>query len=231
MNEHDKEEVEGPEDGASREVFAQHWRMPTGVPGEKVRRLFDPPPAVLRESDLDSIVDVGHVIEEALANAKSIVEDARVDAESIREEARREGRVAGYEEVLVELGRVRAEAARIEKDAEKDMLELAFRVAERVLGRAIEIEPEVVVDVVSQALEHARGRRSVEVFVHPEDYPEVMKSLESLQTRIEGARLFIEPSEDVARGGCFIETEAGRIDAQLDVQLEAMRNVLVGAEE
>lgn len=209
--------------------FAESFRL-ADVAGVDVKSLFVAPPAVMKAEDARTLVSVRDALQSALARSEEIVEAARIEAEEIREEARKDGRVAGYEEVIVELSRVRQEAAQLQQDAEKDMLDLAFKVAERVLGRAIEMDPDVVVDVVAKSLEHARERSSVVVRVNPADLPMVESSLGRLQAVVEGARLYIEPDDQVARGGCVIDTEAGRIDAQLDVQLEAMRRAIVGDE-
>jgi flagellar biosynthesis/type III secretory pathway protein FliH len=49
----------------------------------------------------------------------------------------------------------------------------------------------------------------------------------ALVAEVEGAALYFEADERVGRGGCVVETEAGRVDARLEVQLDVMRRALM----
>lgn len=191
-----------------------------------VEPLFDPRPAVLGAHVVRGIESAGVVLARAEEAAAEIVARAQREAASLREAARQEGRIAAQEEALEALGRARAEYARLQSVSEADMLELAFGIARRVIGRVVELDPQIVAEIVRANLEHVRGRTRIVVVVHPDDLPALERRRAQFVAQVEGAAIYFDADVSVARGGCFIETESGRIDARLDVQLEAMRKAL-----
>ena len=193
-----------------------------------VEPLFEGEPVVLGARVVRGVEQVEALMVGARAAAAAIVAEAEAEADALRDAARQQGQAAAQKEALESLGRARAEYARLQQAAEDDMLQLAFGIARRVIGRAVELDPEIVADIVRANLEHVRGRMRIVVVVHPDDLPAVERRRAELVAAVEGAAVYFDSDSDVARGGCFIQTEAGRIDARLDVQLEAMRRALEG---
>ena len=186
--------------------------------GESVR--------VLKAEVVGRLDRLARALEEARRRAAEIVEAAECEAEEIRRQAREDGRRDGYEEVLPLLGELRNRYSNIQDEAQRDTLDLAFRIARRIIGRQIEVEPEVVRRMICESLEHVRGKRSVVMHVNPADRPVLEASREALSRQVEGAPLHFEERDDIERGGCVIETQANRVDARLKTQLETLREVL-----
>jgi flagellar biosynthesis/type III secretory pathway protein FliH len=122
-------------------------------------------------------------------------------------------------------------AADAERAAAKDVaVLLARKMAEKIVGHAVRVDPTVMTDIASQALLASRARgASVVLRVHPED----LAALEQSGPRLldgEGApsavRMVADPS--VGRCGCVVETPAGRVDARLATQLDILERVLGG---
>lgn len=143
-------------------------------------------------------------------------------------------RAAGYEEGLdAGLERVRATAeafvagakalaAEREKAAaasEARMVELALAIAEKVLGTALELRPELVVEVVRGALRRITDPLPATLLVAPEDVEPVREALAALEGE-HGAELTVHAERRVARGGAIVRTAAGEIDAEVEVQLQ-----------
>lgn len=129
--------------------------------------------------------------------------------------------------LLVEARAARAKAL---AEAEEAAAALALEVARAVLGREAEVGPAVVRDVTRRALARLPRARGVVLRVHPDDaavvraqartwLPEAMAP-EVLEVVADGA---------VARGGVVVDTELGRVDARLDVQLAAITRALAAA--
>jgi len=159
---------------------------------------------------------------DAQVEAKRILDAARAAAERIREDARRAGHEAGRAEGLAEvtatLARAAAAAQAQAADAEPVIVDLAVRIAEKILHRQLALAPEMVADVARATLAAARARHKLALHVHPDDVALV-------------APLGVPVVADlgVTRGGCVVETDLGRFDARLDVQLAAVRRALGGA--
>jgi flagellar assembly protein FliH len=113
-------------------------------------------------------------------------------------------------------------------EAKAAALVLARRMAEKIVGHAVAVDAEVMRDIARRALATVGlGRSEVRLRVHPED-------LSALQGGRDGGGAALGATTDlslvadasIGRGGCIVETATGRLDARLDVQLDALEQVL-----
>ncbi|MBA2663117.1 MAG: hypothetical protein H0U74_12545 [Bradymonadaceae bacterium] len=208
--------------GASIRVM----KAPAGKGGE-IRAIFAPGNVrIVKREVIDHVQAVQQRLAHACAEAAQIVEQANAEAEGVLEAAREEGRRQGRLELLVELGRARSEYDKLMSKAEADMIELAFRIARQVIGHNVATEPAVLGGIVARSLEFVRGKRQIVILVNPDDLSALEASRHELATMIEGAALYFSADANIERGGCIIETESGRLDARLDVQLDILRKAL-----
>lgn len=175
---------------------------------------------------------------QAQAEAKAIVENAELYAKHVRagidELARRTQEAAyaeGYEKALGELSAVILDS-RETRDAalatlENDVLRLAVKLAEKIIGHQLEQSDETIASIVATAMQHARQNETVTIHVNPND----MRAVDTHRARWEttGRARFVQaiPDARVAAGGCLIETESGTIDAQLETQLRVLERALL----
>jgi flagellar assembly protein FliH len=161
-------------------------------------------------------------------------------AEARREAELRQAHAAGYEEgvaagraevsgaaralaaAAAQLQEVRASAA---ADAEPVAVELALRIAAKVLGGVLEAEPELVLEIVRGALRRLTEPLPATLLVNPDDVDLVRDSLTALNSE-HGGELKVRGERRVERGGCVVRTAAGEIDAQISVQLERAAKVV-----
>ena len=140
-------------------------------------------------------------------------------------EVDRESALAEVTELLVS---ARA-ATKLERAAAKDVaLVLARKMAERIVGRAVELEPSVMGEIVGQALAASQARGGgVVLRVHPEDLAAVDQSRPRWSQRIAtAADVRVVADDSVGRHGCVVETVVGRLDARLQTQLDALERAL-----
>lgn len=181
---------------------------------------------------------VKRAVAEARAEARRILADANREAEELRERAARDARElreAAYEEgreaALAELNFILLEAHERRdaalSGAERDVLRLAVKLAEKIIGREVERDDAALADIVSAALRHARQQESLTVRVNPADLPRVQAHRERLDPS--GRARFIDLVADprVGHGGCVIEGESGTVDARLDTQLRVLERALL----
>ena len=169
--------------------------------------------------------------DEALEQLRAAVRaEAEDEAEAIRAQAREEGRREGLEAAAQALAQALAEvgeqAQRRAEALEREAVELALMLAEKVVCGAIAVQPERVLDVVRGALRRIAERERVTLLVNPEDVPLVRGATESL-TGLGGIdRLEVVEERRVPRGGCVLRTPEGEIDARLGEQLERARELV-----
>jgi flagellar biosynthesis/type III secretory pathway protein FliH len=130
---------------------------------------------------------------------------------------------------LLVSARVTAEA---ERAAAKDAaLVLARKMAERIVGRAVALDPSILGEIAGQALAASRARGgSVVLRVHPDDLAAVEQTRPNWSQRVAAAAdVSLVADESVGRNGCVVETPVGRLDARLQTQLDALERALRGA--
>lgn len=159
-------------------------------------------------------------------------------AEALRAEARDQGRREGLEAARLELqpaaqalaaalAEVTEERRRSTDVLEREAVELALQLAEKVLCGALEAQPERVLDVVRGSLRRVVDRERVTVLVNPDDVELVRDAAGSLTGALGGMeRLEIHGERRVSRGGCVLRTADGEIDARIGEQLDRARELM-----
>lgn len=179
---------------------------------------------------------------------KQSLENAQRQAEAIQAEAYHagfeQGERAGEKLVLQKLeptiqtflslidGLQRDRAALIEEH-ERELIKVAFMIAGKVLRRAVEMEPEQVEQVVRAALARVTGAQHVTLHLAPIDAQLIEQQMQRARQAADSAALLWPPEnltivsdEEVARGGCRVETPTGDIDATIENQLRVLRTQL-----
>ncbi|MBN8612000.1 MAG: type III secretion system stator protein SctL [Deltaproteobacteria bacterium] len=168
--------------------------------------------------------------------ARSVLEAARAEAAAIRahaeDEAARLGREAserGAREGRASVAALEARAAtaraRSIEDAERTVVGLVTRIAERVLHDSLADAPERVVPAVRAELLRVRRAKQVEVRVHPDDAAALEAALARGEV-FEPSAIRITPDASLTRGGCVLTSDLGTLDARLEVQLDAFERAL-----
>ena len=158
---------------------------------------------------------------EAVDDAARIRRLAEEDAKRIRFEARE----AGFAEARAEAAASLLETARLRhrllQEAEASVIAVVRPVVERLLHLALEEDGARIVPLVRSHLERLQRAEFVEVRVHPGDalalHAVPLSSSPSVR---------VVPDETLQRGDVILESNLGRIDARLHVQLEALERAL-----
>ena len=156
-----------------------------------------------------------------------------------RVEGRRQGREEALQQVAAQLEQVQQswiEAASqwdaycrtVQREARQDVLELALRLAEKIVHRAVQCDDTIVLDQVRCALTHALGDHDVTVRIAPGERPVLEAAMPKLMeqwTRFEHVKLVDD--EAVRPGGCVVSFGQGQVDATLETQLRRAVELLL----
>lgn len=125
--------------------------------------------------------------------------------------------------------RLRASVAEVTTRAEEKVTDLAFKVGVMVLKREIEIDPLAFKGSLAAALQAAARVGAFRVRLNPEDLKTLQDGFETFKPLLP-AEAGVEwvPDETVARGGAFVESAAGDVDALLSTQLAQIENAIWG---
>jgi flagellar assembly protein FliH len=187
-------------------------------------------------------------LEEALARLEAEraewQEQARQELAALRLQAEEEGRAAGHAQGM---GEAAASAQRklhqldtlIEQlglslasglDGLEDLaVAITFEAVVKILGNAM-ATPEGVRALVREAVARAKRQEKIAVRLSPDDFRLLMQeSLDPHWLARPGVEL--QPDEQVGVGGCLVHTDSGLLDAGLETQLRALRQVLLQARQ
>jgi len=139
---------------------------------------------------------------------------------------RREGEAAGHSRAAAEyqaaierlaqsIEEVAGFRARLRREAEADLVQLALAIARRVLRRELAVDPDALHGLAIAALEKLQGQEISRVKVHPSQAARLGECLQKAGVRVE---VVADPSREP--GAAIFETAQGNLDASVDAQLE-----------
>lgn len=178
--------------------------------------------------------------------AAKIVQAAHAEAAQIRAQAEAAGRKAAeaaVERILDEkvsrrmdtlLPALQQLVAQV-NDAKGELLgqwhrsavHVAAAIAQRIIRRQLEREPQITLDLVEEALRLAAGSAEITVHLNATDYENLGPQVERLAASLaQLAPSNVVADPHVTPGGCRVETRFGEIDLQIESQLRRVEEEL-----
>ena len=113
---------------------------------------------------------------------------------------------------------------------EAHAVDLALFLAEKVIGGALAVQPDLVVEAVRGALRGIVERERVTVLVHPDDLEMVGDAMDGLRASLGGIEhCEVQAERRVSRGGAVVRTPDGDVDARVETKLVRAREVVESA--
>ena len=173
------------------------------------------------------------------ANAKVI----QIEIDNAREEARRlgfaeghasglaEGVIAGQAKIDFELEQLHALTEKFSehlstanKEIGEDLFKLAVDLAQAMIRSKLEIDPEVIVPIILEAIEFLPSvQQPAQINLHPSDAL-IVKANMGERLNSAGWRLVSDPR--VERGGCTLETAQNLIDATFETRWQRLAEAI-----
>ena len=99
-------------------------------------------------------------------------------------------------------------------------VKLSAAIAEKILRHELSKRPDLALPIVREALQLAAGQPHVRLHLHPQDLKQLGASGQEAVAGLSAlGQSELIADESIARGGCYIETRHGVIDARLETQL------------
>lgn len=216
----------------SRIIKAHDVKL-THLPGEAtngfVRGIGNSPPAdrggeKARESREKASVDHAEAVRKEQMERKIATEKKAYDDLIANLERDRQHLSAASESVAKLLREVGSLREKLLAGAEKEILDLAFLIAGKVIHKEVDIDREIVLSVLRDAMRTMRGKDDVKIRMNPDDYRHITETNPDFLGSY--GDITIERDETISRGGAIVETESGAVDARLDRQLDKVRDTL-----
>lgn len=180
--------------------------------------------------------------------AAKILQAAQVQADQIRQKAIEEGRLQARKDAEKNLEnelKRRSEAAlsTLEKIAsqleyqraewrqhwERYAIKLSVGIAEKIVRRELQADPQITVEWIREALEMGSGSSQVNLRLNPADIRTLDPLLEDLTGRLgRAAGSMVIADETIGIGEVTVETEHGALDQRVASQLHRLEKELLG---
>lgn len=233
---------------ASSESIAVHGPSAEDLAAEETRRQML---ADAKEFAERQVREASEEAERLLAEARQQIEawwqERREQDEQMIEALKAEGFSQGYEEgktqaeqamrtqideMMNEAGSVLQQAyvekERIIQEAEPFVVELSCAIAEKIIDKQLELEPQYALDLIKKSLARKREQGVLTLCVSPSDFAFVQAAREELSLAIDSqAELQILPDPTVKDRGCVIRSSFGSVDARIDTQLSEIKKELL----
>jgi flagellar assembly protein FliH len=184
------------------------------------------------------------MIRSAQEEAKDYLSHAQTEAEALKEtafqEGYQEGCRVGKEEASAQLNAQMApdiqnlnallhslseqlEFFLLSQDI--PILEIILAMAEKILGTAIALKPEIIQSIIRNILNTLNETGKILIRVNPVHIP-YLNDHGAIFDNIDPERIHIEEDPAIQPGGCHIETEMGFMDIDMDEQMEILKKAL-----
>lgn len=172
---------------------------------------------VIPADDLSKLLEAFEVMRVVKEDADKYRHAVATECEHLKEQAFKEGYEEGYKEWSEHLAAFEKKLEEVRNEFQKIILPVALKAAKKIVGREIELDETTIVDIVASTLKAVAQHKRVTIYVNKKDYDILESHKSQLKDLFESLEsLSIRPRDDIAPGGCMIETEVGIINAQME---------------
>ena len=163
---------------------------------------------------------------------RNLVSRAQQEAISIKEQASKEGYEKGIEQAQETINDLKTSLEEffgykdvVYNEITKDILDISIKVAEKIIKKEVETDKSVLEAIVKDTLKSlAKDENKIILKVNPIDVEYTKEIVPQLLSsgQLE-AKIFVTGDKDVEEGSAIIETSNGIIDANINTQLEIIK--------
>ncbi len=176
-----------------------------------------PKSKVISAESFSKLLDAEEVLERIKQDAEKYRLQVATESEELKENAQREGYEEGFKQWAENLVLLENEIELVHQELKQLVIPIALKAAKKIVGREIELSEDVIVDIVSTILKSVATHKKVIIYVNRKELDRLERNKPKLKETFENVEAFsIRERNDVAPGGCIIETEVGIINAQLE---------------
>jgi len=121
-----------------------------------------------------------------------------------------------FKEILTEIERQRKD---LYKAFEREMLLLVLDIGKKVIRHELKLDEGIILATLQEAIQYVVDRRKLVVHLNPVDYQYLLAHPEGLSLPLdEAGAVKVVEDHSITRGGCFLETSFGEVDATVESQ-------------
>lgn len=177
------------------------------------------------------------IIAEAEKNAEAILSQARTEAEGLKQKAFSEGMSAARSEMsqtLHQVERLFQESQlwqeQVMRQSQTRIIEMVMAIGKKLFSSGFVLPADQIDHIVSRAINEASRLGNLRVYLHPEDAKLLVNLWQESELTLNGQQIQIVSSQNISRGGCFIDGEFGVLDGRVEEQFDQINKSIKSAE-
>jgi type III secretion protein L len=186
-----------------------------------------PKKKIIPRNEIEAMLEGHEVLEKVNKDAEDYKLQIAKECETLKEQARKEGFQEGFKEWAAQTALLEQEIIKVRGELEKFLVPVALKAAKKIVGREMELSDDAIVDIVSNTLKSVSQHKKITIYVNKKDLDALERNRSRLKDIFESLEvLSLRERNDIAPGGCIVETEGGIINAQLENQWRILENAL-----
>ncbi len=198
--------------------------------------------AVVEVEDYSYLIDeakakADEIIAEAERNANVILTQANTEAEAIKQKAFTEGMTSARNEMsqtIHQVTRIFQESQlwqeQVMRQSQSRIIEMVMAIGKKLFSGGFELPAELLDQIVSRAINEASRLGNLRVYLNPEDAKLLVNLWQESELTLNGQQIQIVSSQNISRGGCFIDGEFGVLDGRVEEQFDQINKSIKSAE-
>lgn len=176
-----------------------------------------PKTKVIPAADLSALLDASQVQACIKEDAEKYRLQVAKESEGLKENGFKEGYEEGYKQWAEFLANFEKQLESLHNEMQQAIIPVALKAAKKIVGKEIELSENVIVDIVASNLKAVTQHKKITIYVNKKELETLEKNKQQLRDLFEHLEsLSIRARDDIAPGGCMIETEIGIINAQME---------------
>jgi len=110
-----------------------------------------------------------------------------------------------------------------QKSFDKIVIDLSFLIAEKIVKKTISQET-VIMDTIKESTKKIIGANNILLRLNPADMDLIKETKQSILENNTYSTINYEVDERIEKGGCYIESEIGNVDARISSQLNELKS-------
>lgn len=187
------------------------------------------------------------IIDNAKSESRSLIEKAKLESEKLKKQGYKAGHDKGYsdgfkegkdmamkqaQDMIKDARGAALEAHRVSREyidgRKEEIVNLALNIAEKIIGYKCSRSDEVITKIITDSINSCVAKKQLIIRVNPMDYASVDCRRDEI-SKIAGEKVILNLIRDssIKMGGCRLESESSFVDADIDSQLERIREALL----
>ena len=199
--------------------------------------LYEETKAIVQELIAEAEKKAKEIIAKAQEQGKTIIEKSQKESEQLKKQAYEKayqeglekGQNQGYmeyqslkEEARLQIEKAYQEREKIIANTEKEIIGLAFQIAEKIIRYKIQ-EDETINSIVKELLRLAKNSDFIILKVNSNEINRLSEKTEELKAFVSPGKLKLEEDNSLKDGEAIVISQIGIIEAKIEPQLEELK--------